>query len=80
MSMAMRRGRRPLTWGADQGPRLVDSQGEANHTATGAFAGPGEPAIVNYRLGGSKSSTCVPMFAAGLPIRREAGVAHNFSR
>ena len=25
MSMAMRRGRRPLTWGADQGLRLVGS-------------------------------------------------------
>jgi hypothetical protein len=38
---AMRRGRRLLTWGADQGLRLADSYGRiASHNATGVFAGP----------------------------------------
>jgi len=31
MSMAMGRGRRPLTWGADQGLRQVDSREMATH-------------------------------------------------
>src|ERR1700730_15927551 len=58
MSMAIRRGWRPLTGRApDQGLRLVDSQEMASHTATGVFAGPGEPSDCQLSLQGSKSST-----------------------
>jgi len=51
----MRRGWRPLTWGADQGLRLVGG-GEANHNATGVFAGPGEPSDASYRFRAIKVS------------------------
>jgi len=44
--------------GADQGLRLVDKPREfASHTATGVFAGPGEPSDCQLSLQGSKSST-----------------------
>ena len=50
-------GRRPLTGREpDQGLRLVDSRGRASHTATGAFAGPGEPSDCQLSFQGSKSS------------------------
>jgi hypothetical protein len=53
------RGRRPLTWGADQGLRLVDSRERASHNATGVFAGPGEPSDCELSLQGAKSFTSV---------------------
>jgi hypothetical protein len=56
----MRRGRRPLTWGADQGLRQVDSRETASHNATGVFAGPGEPSDCQLSLQGFKSSTWAP--------------------
>jgi hypothetical protein len=52
------RGRRPLTGRApDQGLRQMDSRELASHTATGVFAGPGEPSDRQLSLQGSKSST-----------------------
>jgi hypothetical protein len=50
------RGGGPLTWGADQGLRLVDSRGRASHNATGVFAGPGEPSDFQLSLSGLSSA------------------------
>jgi hypothetical protein len=72
MSMAMRRGRRPLTWGADQGLRLVDSQGRANHKATGVFAALENPAIASYRL---RALKVPPVAPRSEPADRAAGVS-----
>jgi len=78
MSMAMRRGRRPLTWGADQGLRLVGG-GKPTTMQQASSRALENPAIANYRFMALKVPPGTPMFAAGLPSRREAGVASNFS-
>ena len=75
MSMAMRRGRRPLTWEADQGLRLVDSRGRVCHNATGVFAGPGEPSDCQSSLQGSKSSPWAPRNEPGRTARRPLHIA-----
>jgi hypothetical protein len=54
----MRRGRRPLTWGADQGLRLVDSRGKASHNAQASSRALENPAIAKS-LQGTKSFTWV---------------------
>src|SRR5580704_16062284 len=51
MSMAMRRGRRPLTWGADQGLRLWwTAEGEPATMQQAPSRALENPAIANYRF------------------------------
>jgi len=51
------RGRRPLTWGADQGLRLVDSRGVASHNATMQQTSSQATPRCHLSLHGSKSFT-----------------------
>jgi hypothetical protein len=69
--MAMRRGRGPLTWGEDQGLRLVDSREKASHNATGH----GDPAIASYRFRALKVPPGAPRDEPGTAARRGGGLA-----